>query len=539
MDSFEGFRRYCVTSLVGLGLVGMLLGATGCSKKPGKKQAETVGVSVYDASAQESSGNLRFRLVANPPLTVDSQISYSTVLTGAAGVVEATAGADYTSATGSVLMPAGVSEVYIDVAVTNDAVYEYNEVLGVSITVPEGITLGLSRATGTILNDDPKPQVSMALSTAPNGNVTEGPSADVSLDVTINGASAVESTVVIKDVSGATASFRSDYVIEFDGVRLQPAPESTSDDLTLVFPADETNAVRSGKLVIRVVDDGLVEGTESATISMEKMGTDTTVAAGATVNLVITDNDTDTRSTFRPQNDTGVITSNPNGTAGKQDADYGRDKLAGTKAFDFTYYDANGVLITDMVNGVAACAKDNVTGLVWEVFDKNMNSVRSYQRIKYWYEPDAKRNGGNSGTVGHYSCNADNDGSSTPCNTSFYAADVNLLKLCGLTGWRLPDTEELRGLVDYGRSQNYVMAGPFPDTDFEAQSPIDDSTLLPGFGYWTADTNASSTGGSEAWYINFALSMTGDGFPQERSQSKVGADRGKHYVRLVTEQTLP
>jgi len=40
---------------------------------------------------------------------------------------------------------------------------------------------------------------------------------------------------------------------------------------------------------------------------------------------------------------------------------------------------------------------------------------------------------------------------SVTCNILYYTAEINMLNLCGMAGWRMPTIEDLRSIGDYGR----------------------------------------------------------------------------------------
>jgi hypothetical protein len=66
----------------------------------------------------------------------------------------ATAGSDYTSASGTLTIPAGQASGSIAVSTTGDKTYEPNENLTLTLSNPVGATIVTSTAVGTILNDD-------------------------------------------------------------------------------------------------------------------------------------------------------------------------------------------------------------------------------------------------------------------------------------------------------------------------------------------------------------------------------------------------
>ena len=66
----------------------------------------------------------------------------------------ATAGSDYTGASGTLTIPAGQASGTIAVSVSGDTTYEPNETLTLTLSNPVGATIVVGAATGTIINDD-------------------------------------------------------------------------------------------------------------------------------------------------------------------------------------------------------------------------------------------------------------------------------------------------------------------------------------------------------------------------------------------------
>jgi len=553
MDSFSSFRRYCATSLVGLGIVGMLLGSAACSKKPGAAPAHKgiAGLAIHHASAKENAGVMKFLVTANPPLKTPVQIRFDTRAAVSAAVAAQSGGVDYTDVVnGALNLPANTAEAYVSVTLTNESIYEEDEVFAVRITVPDGVLVGQAEALGTILNDDAAPQMNLTLAaTQPTSTVTEGPAAAVLLNLTVTGATEVTSTLKIKTAdgigSGDRAFYRTDFMLEWAGERLYPVTGGVTDDLSITIPPSASD--QSGELKLLVVDDGLVEGTERAIVYLQSDTADLRIANGANIELVISDDDTDKRATLRAMNDTGVTAASGIGINSLEDVAFGADSTSTAvdgKAFNLAIYDVNGQPFTDPNTQTPGCVRDNTTGLVWEVLDKLDDSFRSNKRARYWYDPDSDTNGGSdvvtdsAGTIGYYRCDEPSaTGEFMACNTAFYAADVNLMPLCGITGWRLPTTEELRSMMDYAKPNN-VMAAAFPDGEAgEEYAATDWSVSSSGLrGYWTADTYAADV--RQAWFLPFFETGVYS-FAREQVDTKSGVGTGKQFVRLVTDKPLP
>ena len=108
-------------------------------------------VSIGNASkAEGNSGtsNMTFTVTLSKAATGAVTVNYAT------SNGTATAGQDYTAATGTVTFAAGETSKTITVAVTGDATVEPTETFTVTLSNPTGATIATASATGTITNDD-------------------------------------------------------------------------------------------------------------------------------------------------------------------------------------------------------------------------------------------------------------------------------------------------------------------------------------------------------------------------------------------------
>ncbi|CAN5245812.1 hypothetical protein BH11ACT7_BH11ACT7_33780 [soil metagenome] len=108
-------------------------------------------VSVADASRSEgNSGSslLGFTVSLSKASSTAVTVKYAT----ASG--SATAGQDFTAASGTVTFAPGVTSQVVSVAVVGDAVVESTETFTVTLSSPSGATIADGSAVGTIVNDD-------------------------------------------------------------------------------------------------------------------------------------------------------------------------------------------------------------------------------------------------------------------------------------------------------------------------------------------------------------------------------------------------
>lgn len=130
------------------------------------------------------------------------------------------------------------------------------------------------------------------------------------------------------------------------------------------------------------------------------------------------------------------------------------------------------------------CVLDSSTDLIWEVKTRN-GSFQDRAHTYTWYQPDNSNNGGFAGFQHQGLCRH------SQCDTHAYVKNINAMQLCGVTGWRLPDREELRTLVRY----DIRYPGPTIATEFFPNT-------LNQF-YWSSVPSANEKEG--AWGIGFSF----------------------------------
>jgi hypothetical protein len=156
----------------------------------------------------------------------------------------ATAPGDYTAASGVRTIPAGSRSATVSVPVVGDVRYEGNETMTLRISSPVNATLGTANGTGTIVENDPRPVVSVASTSAAEGN--EG-TAPMVFTVTASAVSAVPATVSYATTNGSAVA-PGDYQAKTGTVTI-PAGASTATFTVLVagdalYEGNETFTVR-------------------------------------------------------------------------------------------------------------------------------------------------------------------------------------------------------------------------------------------------------------------------------------------------------
>jgi len=233
-------------------------------------------------------------------------------------------------------------------------------------------------------------------------------------------------------------------------------------------------------------------------------------------------------------NDTGVNWSGDNlndnnidctsDIPGGQDCNAGRDALnaagllvktgAGSAGFDYTKLDAQGLELSEDAEEWS-CVRDNHTGLEWEV--KTDTGPRAKADTFRWYNTTLYENGGNEGDSGsdYEGCYGyDPANTLTLCNTQAYISRINATGLCGHSDWRLPDIDELRSIVDFGRTNPTIDTEYFPNT-----MPTIYWSSSPSTWYGTSPHPENSV---YAWALDFNRGFDTHAYPP----------RGRH-VRLV------
>ena len=218
-------------------------------------------VSIASTSATEGPGaSAAFTVSLSWPSSATVSATYTTVGGTAAS------GLDFTAGTGSVSFPPGSTSQLVSVPVVNDALDEDDEAFTVTLSAPINGTLGTATGTGTIVDDDAPPALSVTGVTVAEG---DSGTANAVFPVTLSAASS--KTVSVAFATGAgTATTGVDFV-------------AASGPLTFA-PGEVSKVVN-----VAVVGDVLHEAAETFTVTLSAPSAATIATPQATG--TITDND--------------------------------------------------------------------------------------------------------------------------------------------------------------------------------------------------------------------------------------------------------
>jgi len=190
-------------------------------------------ISINSVSVSEAGGNAVFTVTQSGLSAFNTTFTYST----ADG--SATAGSDYTGASnvgGSIA--AGSTTTTISIPILQDTIYEGNETFTVTLSNPVNATIATGTGTGTIIDDETAPSISI-------GNVTVGEGGgNAVFTVTQSAVTAVTTTFTYSTTNG-TAVAPNDYT----------AASNVAGSITA--------GMTSTTISIPVIQDALTEGDEN------------------------------------------------------------------------------------------------------------------------------------------------------------------------------------------------------------------------------------------------------------------------------------
>jgi uncharacterized repeat protein (TIGR01451 family) len=162
-------------------------------------------VSIANAAGAEGdtgTTNLIFNLTLSSPMGLPVSVDFATSDNSAVG------GVDYVGTNGTVIFPSGSTNLSITVAVIGNRDYEPDKTFQVNLSNPTNTSFGIAQGTGTILNDDPIPTVTVAPATVLEPNVG---TTNVSLTAYLS-AKSYQAITVNYATSDGSALAGSDYI---------------------------------------------------------------------------------------------------------------------------------------------------------------------------------------------------------------------------------------------------------------------------------------------------------------------------------------
>lgn len=221
----------------------------------------------FDASEILSGLTGRFTVSLSNPVSEATTINYSVSPTSPA----ATAGDDYQTLSGSVVIPANSLTANIDIVPVLDTLVEGDELValaltGASTTIPLSVTASSTPATLTIQDDD------TATIDVTGGTVAEGDSGSAPVTFTLSMSEEANSAVTVDYTFTGSASAPLDH----DGTAG-----------SVIFAIGETEKT----VVVNVLGDTVVEGDEVLTLALGTPTGNPGVTAGTDGAYTITDDD--------------------------------------------------------------------------------------------------------------------------------------------------------------------------------------------------------------------------------------------------------
>ena len=209
-------------------------------------------VSIADSSASESAGAITF------DVRISSQSASNITVDYLVEALTATAGDDFTVASGSATVSAGVLSEPINVSITDDALDEDDETLRVTLSNSVNGVLVDSQADGTIIDEDVSPLVSVG-----DVEISEK-TGSVAVPVTLDAPSGRSISVVVGSSSG-TATAGDDFTSANAIVGFAPGEISKTFDVAVLDDAaaedDETFFVLLSSPSNVSIGDGSAIGT--------------------------------------------------------------------------------------------------------------------------------------------------------------------------------------------------------------------------------------------------------------------------------------
>ncbi len=248
----------------------------------------------------------------------------------------ATAGADYTAASGTVTFTPGQTSKKISVDVLGDLLDEPNETFTVTLANPSFATITAATATGTITDNDPTPTLSINDVSKVEGGPTT--TTAFAFTVTLSAASGRAVTVAYSTADGTATAVSGDYIASADTISFAPGETTKTVTITvngdseheanetftvnLSAPTNATLAKSAGVGTITDDDPGPSMSISDATVTEGNSGTVTALftvslsaASGTTITVAYATADGTATAPSDYAAKTGTLTFNPGQTS--------------------------------------------------------------------------------------------------------------------------------------------------------------------------------------------------------------------------------
>jgi len=245
--------------------------------------APTIGFTTTESSGLESA------LLVNIPVSISEASGTDiTVNYAVTGGTATGSGTDYTLASGIATITAGETTTNISVTVVDDAIYESNETIEVTLSSPSGATLGTNTVhTYTITDDDIASTIAFDATTSSGlESVTS-----VTIPVSLSFASYQDITVGYAVTGGTATGGGIDYTLASGTATITAGNTTTNISVTLV-------------------DDSLKESSETIEVTLSSPG-NATLGTNTVHTYTITDDDSLPTIAFTSTSGTGAESVTP------------------------------------------------------------------------------------------------------------------------------------------------------------------------------------------------------------------------------------
>ena len=238
-------------------------------------------LAINDVTVNEAAGTATFTVTRSGAAGAAASVDYAT------SDDSASAGTDYTGATGTVSFAAGETTKTITITIRNDNVYESSEAFNITLSNPIGATISDRSGVG-VINDD---------GTGTGGSDNDIPTLSVSSPTVAEGAAAVF-TVSLSKVSTSAVSFTPSVIAGTATLGIDTAAANT---LEVSSDAGNTWSTVTGAVTIAAgqssvqlrlatSSDTLQEGSESFSVSTGTLTGTVTNTGAASGTATVTDN---------------------------------------------------------------------------------------------------------------------------------------------------------------------------------------------------------------------------------------------------------